>query len=157
MCNDEFRDKSPEDALDYVDYIAENAQHWDTIGFYESLSKTQPSPSSGGIYNLKEDHDLQAKFTFLARKVEALESKKNNHVPIGDNSNFEDTKQPEEPNKKEAPELEFKPLSEELKYAYLREQQTYPVRENYTLYMEEMTGGYQNLSQKLSSFEEDKC
>ena len=27
MCNGEFRDKSPEAALDYLDYIAENAQH----------------------------------------------------------------------------------------------------------------------------------
>ena len=32
MCNGEFRDKSPEDALDYLDYIAENAQHWIQLG-----------------------------------------------------------------------------------------------------------------------------
>ena len=38
-------------------------------------------------------------------------------------SNFGDTVQPEE----EAPELELKPLPEELKYAYLGEQQMYPV------------------------------
>ncbi|XP_052290035.1 uncharacterized protein LOC127899928 [Citrus sinensis] len=50
-------------------------------------------------------------------------------VPIGDDdqSNFEDTIQPEEPNEEEAPELELKPLLEELKYVYLREQQTYSV------------------------------
>ena len=35
--------------------------------------------------------------------------------------------QPEEPNEEEAPKLELKPLPEELKYAYLGEQQTYPV------------------------------
>ena len=34
--------------------------------------------------------------------------------------------QPEEPNEEGAPELELKPLPEELKYDYLREQQTYP-------------------------------
>ena len=44
-----------------------------------------------------------------------------------DQSNFKDTEQSEEPNEEEAPELELKPLLEELKYAYLREQQTYPV------------------------------
>ena len=33
----------------------------------------------------------------------------------------------EEPNEKEAPELELKPLLEELKYTYLGEQQTYLV------------------------------
>ena len=80
MCNGEFRDKSPEDALEYLDYIAENAQHGDTIGFYESSSKPQTSPSSGGIHNLREYHKFQAKFTSLARKVEVLELKKTNHV-----------------------------------------------------------------------------
>ncbi|KAH9780119.1 hypothetical protein KPL71_007961 [Citrus sinensis] len=50
-------------------------------------------------------------------------------VPTGDDgqSNFEDTVQPEESNEEEAPELELKPLPEELKYAYLGEQKTYPV------------------------------
>ena len=69
MCNGEFRDKSPEDALDYLDYIVENTQHWDTIEFYESSSKPQPSPSGGCMHNLREDHDFQAKFASLARKV----------------------------------------------------------------------------------------
>ena len=27
MCNGEFRDKNPEDALDYLDQLAENANH----------------------------------------------------------------------------------------------------------------------------------
>ncbi|KAH9763163.1 hypothetical protein KPL70_001070 [Citrus sinensis] len=44
-----------------------------------------------------------------------------------DQSNFEDTIQPEEPNEEEAPELELMPLQEELKYAYLGKQQTYQV------------------------------
>jgi hypothetical protein len=32
------------------------------------------------MYNLREDHDLQAKFASLARKVEALELKKNGQL-----------------------------------------------------------------------------
>jgi hypothetical protein len=32
------------------------------------------------MYNLRKDHDLQAKFASLARKVEALELKKNGHL-----------------------------------------------------------------------------
>ena len=44
-----------------------------------------------------------------------------------DQSNFEDTVQPEEPNEEEALEPKLKPLPEELKYAYLRKQQTYLV------------------------------
>jgi hypothetical protein len=32
------------------------------------------------MYNLREDHDLQAKFASLARKVEALELKKSGKI-----------------------------------------------------------------------------
>jgi hypothetical protein len=46
------------------------------------LSKTQPHVSSGGKYNLREDHDLQAKFTSSGRKVEALELKKEWSIKI---------------------------------------------------------------------------
>ena len=43
-------------------------------------NKPQPSLFSGGIYNLREDHDLQEKFASLVRKVEALENKKSDQV-----------------------------------------------------------------------------
>ena len=72
MCNGEFRDKNPK--LFYLDQLAQNAQHWDTIGTFELTNKPKPYSSSGGIYNLREDHDLQAKFTSLVRKVEVLEN-----------------------------------------------------------------------------------
>jgi len=64
----------------YLDLLAENAQNWDTIGTYEAPSKTQPHTCSGEMYNLREDHDLQAKFAFLARKVEVLELKKSGQL-----------------------------------------------------------------------------
>ena len=66
--------------MEFLDLLVENAQNWDTIGTYEALSKTQPHTSSGGMYNLREDHDLQAKFASLARKVEALELKKSGQL-----------------------------------------------------------------------------
>ena len=80
MCNRTFEDKNPNEAMEFLDLLVENAQNWDTIGTYEALSKTQPHTSSGGMYNLREDHDLQAKFSSLARKVEALELKKSGQI-----------------------------------------------------------------------------
>jgi len=68
MCNGTFEDKDPNEAMEYLDLLAENAQNWDTTGTYEAPSKTQPRTSSGGMYNLREDHDLQVKFASLARK-----------------------------------------------------------------------------------------
>ena len=81
MCNGEFRDKEPKDALDYLEHIAENTQQWDTIGTYESSVKTQPS--GRGMFNLREDHDLAAKYAFLSKKIEALELGKMDHVSSG--------------------------------------------------------------------------
>ena len=41
MCNGTFEDKDPNEAMEYLDLLAENAQNWDTIGTYEAPSKTQ--------------------------------------------------------------------------------------------------------------------
>jgi hypothetical protein len=68
------------EAIAYLDLLPENAQNWDTTSIYEAPDKTQPHTSSGGMYNLREDHDLQAKFVFLARTVEALELKKSGQL-----------------------------------------------------------------------------
>jgi hypothetical protein len=62
-------------AMQYLDLLAKNAQNCDTTSTYEAPSKTQPHTSSGGTYNLRKDHDLQAKFASLAKKVEVLELK----------------------------------------------------------------------------------
>ena len=58
MCNGTFEDKDPNEAMEYLDLLAENAQNQDTIDTYEAPSKTHPHTSSGGMYNLREDHDL---------------------------------------------------------------------------------------------------
>jgi len=80
MCNETFKDKDLDEVMECLDSLAENAQNWDTKGTYEAPSKTQPHTSSGGMYNLREDHDLQAKFASLARNVEALELKKSGQL-----------------------------------------------------------------------------
>jgi len=80
MCNGTFKDKDPNEAMEYLDLLFENAQNWDITGTYKAPSKTQPHTSSGEMYNLREDHDLQAKFASLARKVEALELKKSGQL-----------------------------------------------------------------------------
>ena len=77
MRNETFEDKDPNEAMKYLDLLAENVQNWNTTGIYKAPSKTQPHTSSEGLYNLRKDDDLQAKFASLARKFEALELKKN--------------------------------------------------------------------------------
>jgi len=48
MCNGTFEHKDPDEAMEYLDLLAENAQNWDTTGTCEALGKTQPHTSSGG-------------------------------------------------------------------------------------------------------------
>ena len=79
MCNGTFEDKDPDEAMEYLDLLAENMQNWDTTGTYEASSKIQPHTSNGGMYNLREDHDLQSN-TSLARKVKALELKRSGQL-----------------------------------------------------------------------------
>ena len=80
MCNETFEDEDLDEAMEYLELLAENTQNQDTTGAREAPGKTQPHTSSGGMYNLKEDHDLQAKFASLARKVKALELKRSGQL-----------------------------------------------------------------------------
>jgi len=75
MWNETFEDKDSNEAIEYIDLLAESAQNWDTTDTCEAPGKNQSHTSSGGMYNLREDHGFQAKFAFLARKIEALELK----------------------------------------------------------------------------------
>ncbi|XP_035545115.1 uncharacterized protein LOC118348198 [Juglans regia] len=77
MCNGEFFDKEPEEAFEYFDYLAENAQSWDTADVHD---RSRQIESGHGKYTLKEDDDLRAKLTLLSRKMEAMELKKVNEV-----------------------------------------------------------------------------
>jgi hypothetical protein len=71
MCNGEFMSKSPDDAWDYFDLLAENAQVWETTN---TIERAKPGPSSkGGLYHLKEEDDVNSRIAKLTRKVEAIE------------------------------------------------------------------------------------
>ena len=40
MCNGTFENKDPDEAMEYLDLLAENAQNWDTTSTYEAPGKT---------------------------------------------------------------------------------------------------------------------
>ncbi|XP_062178241.1 uncharacterized protein LOC133883038 [Alnus glutinosa] len=74
VCNREFMNKAPDEAWDYFDLLAENAQVWDTT---ERTDKAKLEPSSrGGLYHIKADEDISDRIATLTRKVEALELSK---------------------------------------------------------------------------------
>ena len=78
MCNGNFMYKDPEDAFDFLDEIAEKSQIWSTPNTFEPNSqkaKSSINPSSGSIYQLKEEDSLKAQLATMARGVETLKSK----------------------------------------------------------------------------------
>jgi hypothetical protein len=81
MCNGAFLNKDPNEAWQYFDQLAENAQSWDPSAPSENSSKTKPSTTSGGgRHHLGEEDDLNARIASLARKVESMELRKVNEI-----------------------------------------------------------------------------
>jgi len=81
MCNGEFLNKDLEEAWDYFDQLAKNAQSWDNTDQFERSDKTKPNGmTKAGMYHLREKVDVNAKIVNLTRKVEAMELRKVNSI-----------------------------------------------------------------------------
>lgn len=80
MCNGEFMQKNPDEALKFLDEIAEKSNQWTTPSPFESTDrfKSASSSVSKGIFQLKEEDDLKLKYENLAKEVAALKIGKSN-------------------------------------------------------------------------------
>ena len=106
MCGGDFLSKHPDEAMDFLNYVAETSKSWDEPNPRE-VEKMRPSDHlRGGIYALFEDMEMKAKISTLVRKVEELEGKRLHEVqavtenPTQANPciNFQPTAHPEEHN-----------------------------------------------------------
>ena len=108
MCGGDFLSKHPDEAMDFLNYVAETSKGWDEPNPRE-LDRMRPLANprgggGGGIYSLSEDMEMKAKISTLARKVEELEGKRLHEVqavtenPAQANpcTNFQSTVHPEE-------------------------------------------------------------
>ncbi|GKV19326.1 hypothetical protein SLEP1_g29606 [Rubroshorea leprosula] len=73
MCNGEFLHKDPEEAIDYLNELAEKAHTWTGPSATDSTSRSQ----SSGIYHLKEEDNLRAQLEVATRELETLKMKNN--------------------------------------------------------------------------------
>ncbi|RVW69848.1 hypothetical protein CK203_060717 [Vitis vinifera] len=83
MCGGDFMSKNPEEAMDFLSYVAEVSRGWDEPHRGEvGKMKSQPNAlhAKAGMYTLNEDDDMKAKFAAMTRRVEELELKKMNEV-----------------------------------------------------------------------------
>ncbi|KAL6341260.1 hypothetical protein AAG906_032378 [Vitis piasezkii] len=79
MCGGDFMSKNPEEAMDFLNYVAEVSRGWDEPNRGEvGRMKSQPNALNAkvGMYTLNEDIDMKAKFAAMTRRLEELELKK---------------------------------------------------------------------------------
>ena len=75
--------KNPEEAMDFLSYVAEVSRGWDEPNKGE-VGKTKSQPNAfnakAGMYTLNEDIDMKAKVAAMTRRLEELELKKIHEV-----------------------------------------------------------------------------
>uniref|UniRef100_A0A2N9GPF0 RNA-directed DNA polymerase n=1 Tax=Fagus sylvatica TaxID=28930 RepID=A0A2N9GPF0_FAGSY len=76
-CGGEFLQKEPEDAMDYLDEIAENSNTWNGPSPLDSTDRNRSgaTTSGGSIFKLREEDNLSAKISLLTKEIEALKLK----------------------------------------------------------------------------------
>ena len=80
MCGGDFLRKNPDEAMDFLNYVAETSKAWDEPNPREADRMRPSANPRGGIYSLAEDVELKAKLSILARRVEELEGKRLHEV-----------------------------------------------------------------------------
>ncbi|KAL6346211.1 hypothetical protein AAG906_027964 [Vitis piasezkii] len=88
MCGGDFMSKNPEEAMDFLNYVAKVSRGWDEPNRGKvGRMKSQPNAlnAKAGMYALNEDIDMKAKVVAMTRRLEELELKKIRelcHVPF---------------------------------------------------------------------------
>ena len=65
MCGGDFLSKNPDEAMDFLNYVAETSKAWDEPNPRETDRHRPPVNQRGGIYSLAEDVELKAKLSTL--------------------------------------------------------------------------------------------
>ena len=80
MCGGDFLSKNPEEAMDFLNYVAETSKAWDEPNPREADRMRPATTSRGGMYSLPEDMEMKAKLSSLARRLEKLEMRNQHEV-----------------------------------------------------------------------------
>ncbi|GFY97735.1 hypothetical protein Acr_12g0002760 [Actinidia rufa] len=81
MCDEDFLNKDPDEALDCFEQLADRYQSWDLSNSIDRSREAIATSSLGpGKYSLTEHDDLQLKIAQLTRKLETLDVKRVNEV-----------------------------------------------------------------------------
>ena len=65
MCRGDFLSKNPDEAMDFLNYVAETSKAWDEPNQREAERMRPSTHQRGGIYALSEGTEMKAKLTTL--------------------------------------------------------------------------------------------
>ena len=80
MCGGDFMSKNQEDAMDFLNYMAETSNAWDEPNPREAERMSPSTHQRGGTYALFEDTEMNVKLTALTRRLEELEMRNQHEV-----------------------------------------------------------------------------
>ena len=80
MCGGDFLSKHPDEAMDFLNYVAKTSKGWDEPNPRELERFRPPVNQRGGMYALNDEMEMKARLSTLARKVEELEGKQLHEV-----------------------------------------------------------------------------
>ena len=80
MCGGDFLSKHPDEAMDFLNYVAKTSKAWDESNPREAEKMRPSTHQRGGIYALSEDTEMKAKLTTLTRRLEELEMRSQHEV-----------------------------------------------------------------------------
>ena len=80
MCEGDFLSRHPDEAMDFLNYVAETSKGWDEPNPREVENMRPSAHQKGGIFALSEDMEMKARISTLARKVRELEGKRLHEV-----------------------------------------------------------------------------
>ena len=75
MCGGDFLSKNLDEAMDFLNYVAETSKGWDEPNPREVERMKHTVNPRGGIYSLSEDVEMKTKLSSLTRRLEELEMK----------------------------------------------------------------------------------
>ena len=75
MCGGEFLSKHADEAMDFLNYVAETSKAWDEPNPREAERSRPLNHQRGGIYALPEDTEMKEKLSILTRRLDELEMK----------------------------------------------------------------------------------
>ena len=73
MCGGDFLNKHPDEAMEFLNYVAETSKAWDEPSPREAKRLRPLSHQKGVMYALPENTEMKEKLSILTRRLDELE------------------------------------------------------------------------------------